>query len=179
MTQPRLLVVDDDPPSREVVAEALRAEGYEVATAEGGRAALALATERVFDVVVSDIRMPDLDGMALLRGLREAAPDATVILLTAFGTVEAALEAIKAGAFDYVAKPLHLGDLLLTVRRAVEQRRLVRENQRFRETLQDRYRLGNIGSGHEDHGRGQREQARGPAGRREGQGYLRGEGRTW
>ncbi len=144
MTQPRLLVVDDDPPSCEVVAEALRAEGYEVAAAEGGRAALALATERVFDVVVSDIRMPDLDGMALLRGLREAAPDASVILLTAFGTVEAALEAIKAGAFDYVAKPLHLDDLLLTVRRAIEQRRLVRENQRFRETLQDRYRLGNI-----------------------------------
>jgi len=144
MTRPRLLVVDDDAESCQAVAEALRAEGYTVATAEGGRAALTLAKEQVYDVVVSDIRMPDLDGMALLHGLREAVPDASVILMTAFGTVEAALGAIKEGAYDYVSKPLHIDELLFTVRRAIEQRRLVRENQRFRETLQDRYHLGNI-----------------------------------
>ncbi len=144
MTRPRLLVVDDDTESREVVAEALRAEGYTVATAEGGRGALTLAREEVYDVVVSDIRMPDLDGMALLRGLREAVPDVSVILMTAFGTVEAALRAIKEGAYDYVSKPLNLDELLLTVRRAIEQRRLVHENQRFRQTLRDRYQLENI-----------------------------------
>ena len=144
MTRPRLLVVDDDVESCEVVAEALRAEGYEVATAQGGHAALALATEHVFDIVVSDVRMPDLNGVTLLRGLREATPDVSVILMTAFGTVEAALEAIKQGAYDYVSKPLHLDELLVTVGRAIEQRRLVRENQRFRQTLQDRYQLGNI-----------------------------------
>ncbi|MBI4572845.1 MAG: sigma-54-dependent Fis family transcriptional regulator [candidate division NC10 bacterium] len=144
MIPPRLLVVDDDAESCTVVAEALQTEGYEVATAEGGRAALALARERVFDIVVSDIRMPDLDGLALLRGLREANPDVSVILMTAFGTVEAALEAIRDGAYDYVSKPLHLDELLLSVRRAVEQRRLVRENQRFRQALQDRYHLENI-----------------------------------
>ncbi|MEI8191488.1 MAG: sigma-54 dependent transcriptional regulator [candidate division NC10 bacterium] len=144
MTRPRLLVVDDDAESCKVVAEALRAEGYMVATAQGGRAALTLAGEQTFDVVVSDIRMPDLDGLALLRGLRKASPDVSVILMTAFGTVEAALEAIKEGAYDYVSKPLHLGELLLTVSRAIEQRRLVHENQRFRQTLQDRYQLGNI-----------------------------------
>jgi DNA-binding NtrC family response regulator len=144
MNRPRLLVVDDDAASCEVLAEALRAEGYEVTTAQGGCPALALATEQVFDIVVSDIRMPDLDGLALLRGLREATPDVSVVLMTAFGTVEAALAAIQEGAYDYVSKPLHLDELLLTVRRAVEQRRLVRENQRFRETLQDRYSLGNI-----------------------------------
>jgi two-component system, NtrC family, response regulator AtoC len=144
MTQPRLLVVDDDAESCEVVAEALRAEGYTVATAKGGHAALTLAKEQVYDVVVSDIRMPELDGMALLRGLREAAPDASVILMTAFGSVEAALGAIKEGAYDYVSKPLNLDELLLAVRRAIEQRRLVHENQRFRQTLQDRYHLENI-----------------------------------
>jgi DNA-binding NtrC family response regulator len=138
------LVVDDDAESCGVVAEALRAEGYEVKTAQGGRTALTLGREQVFDVVVSDIRMPDLDGLLLLRGLREATPEVSVILMTAFGTVEAALEAIKDGAYDYVSKPLHLEELLLTVRRAIEQRRLVRENQQFRETLQDRYQLGNI-----------------------------------
>jgi two-component system response regulator AtoC len=144
MTQPRLLVVDDDVESREVVAEALRAEGYTVATAAGGRGALTLAKDQGYDVVVSDIRMPDLDGMALLRGLREAVPDVSVILMTAFGTVEAALRAIKEGAYDYVSKPLNLDELLLTVRRALEQRRLVHENQRFRQTLRDRYHLENI-----------------------------------
>jgi DNA-binding NtrC family response regulator len=144
MIQARLLVVDDDRESCEVVAEALRTEGYAVATAKGGRAALTLAKEQVYDVVVSDIRMPDLDGMALLRGLREAIPDVSVILMTAFGTVEAALRAIKEGAYDYVSKPLNLDELLLTVRRAIEQRRLVHENERFRQTLRDRYHLENI-----------------------------------
>ncbi len=144
MIQPRLLVVDDDAASCEAVAEVLRAEGYEVATARGGRSALALAKEQVFDIVVADIRMPELDGLGLLRGLRDARLDISVILMTAFGTVEAALQAIKDGAYDYVSKPLRLDELLLTVRRALEQRRLVRENQRFRLTLQERYQLGNI-----------------------------------
>ena len=144
MSQARLLVVDDDPASCEAVAEALRAERYEVEVVRGGHAALALAKERVFDVVVSDIRMPDLDGLRLLRGLREGSPDASVILMTAFGTVEAALAAIKEGAYDYVSKPLRLDELLLTIRRALDQRRLVRENQRFRQTLQERYHLDNI-----------------------------------
>ncbi len=144
MTRPRLLVVDDDAASGEAVAEALRAEGYEVATAQGGRAALGLTKAHVFDVVVSDIRMPDLDGVKLLRGLREASPDTSVILMTAFGTVEAALEAIKEGAYDYVSKPLRVDELLLTVRRALDQRRLVRENQEFLQALQDRYQLENI-----------------------------------
>ena len=144
MMPARLLVVDDDEASRSGVAEALQAEGYEVATARGGTEALALARDRVFDLVISDIRMPDLDGLQLLRGLQQATPDARVILMTAFGTVEAALAAIKAGAYDYVSKPLNLEELLLTVRRAMEQRHLLRENQRFRDALQERYRLGNI-----------------------------------
>ena len=144
MIRSRLLVVDDDEASRSVVAEALQAEGYEVATARGGLEALALAREQAFDLVVSDIRMPDLDGLELLRGLRAVTPELSVILMTAFGSVEAALRAIKEGAYDYVSKPLHLDELLLTVRRAIDQRRLVRENRRFREAIQERYQLGNI-----------------------------------
>ena len=83
--------------------------------AQDGRTASTLAGKEVFDVVVSDIRMPGLDGLGLLRGLREANADASVILTTAFGTVEAALEAIKDGAYDYVSKPVRLDELLLTV----------------------------------------------------------------
>jgi len=144
MIRSRLLVVDDDAESCEAVAEVLRAEGYMIATAQGGRAALKLVREQAFDVVISDIRMPDLDGVALLRELREADPEPSVILMTAFGTVEAALEAIKQGAYDYVSKPLHLEELLLTIRRALEQRRLLRENQQFRAALQERYQIPNI-----------------------------------
>ncbi|MGE5850982.1 MAG: sigma-54-dependent transcriptional regulator [Candidatus Methylomirabilota bacterium] len=144
MTRPRALVVDDDTESCAVVAEALRVEGFEVATAHGGHEALALARERVLDAVISDIRMPDLDGLELLRGLRQVNPDLSVILMTAFGNVEAALQAIKEGAYDYVSKPLRLDELLLALRRALEQRRLLRENEAFRETLQHQFGLANI-----------------------------------
>jgi two-component system response regulator AtoC len=144
VTPARLLVVDDDAESCAVVAEAMRTEGHEVSTAQGGQAALRLAETRVFDVVISDIRMPDLNGLDLMRDLRQIHPDISVILMTAFGTVEAALEAIKAGAYDYVSKPLHIEELLLTVRRALERRRLVRDVEASREVLRDRYRLTNI-----------------------------------
>jgi DNA-binding NtrC family response regulator len=121
---PRLLVVDDDAESCAVVAEALRAEGYEVDTALDGGSALDRAREGALDLVISDIRMPDLDGLTLLRRLREAGADTGVILMTAFGTVEAAMQAIKEGAYDYVSKPLRLDEVLLTIRRALEHRRL-------------------------------------------------------
>jgi DNA-binding NtrC family response regulator len=123
----RLLVVDDDAESCAVVAEALRAEGYRVETALDGSAALALATAQPFDVVIADIRMPDVDGLTLLQQLRRLAPETSVILMTAFGTAEAALQAIRDGAYDYVSKPLRLEEVLLTIRRALEQRRLARE----------------------------------------------------
>ena len=144
MIPPRLLVVDDDAESCAVVGEALRTEGYEVSTSSSGQAALVLAGAQIFDVVISDIRMPDLDGLGLMRGLHQANPDVSVILMTAFGTVEAALEAIKQGAYDYVSKPLRLEELLLTVRRALERRRLLREVHTTHEVLRDRYHLDNI-----------------------------------
>jgi len=95
MSGARLLVVDDDPASCEAVAEGLRAEGFDVVTALGGNEALARARERVFDVVVSDVRMRDLDGLTLLQTLRRETPDLCVILMTAFANVEAALTAIR------------------------------------------------------------------------------------
>ena len=144
MSDARLLVVDDDPASCEAIAEGLRAEGFDVVTALGGNDALARVRERVFDVVVSDVRMRDLDGLALLQTLRREAPDACVILMTAFANVEAALTAIRDGAYDYVSKPLRLDELVLTIRRALDQLHLARENRRFRETLSDRYTLANI-----------------------------------
>jgi DNA-binding NtrC family response regulator len=144
MSSARVLVVDDDPASCEAVAEGLRAEGFDVVTAFGGKEALARVRECVFDIVLSDVRMRDLDGLTLLRTLRRDTPDICVILMTAFANVEAALTAIREGAYDYVSKPLRLDELLLTMRRALTQLQLVRENRRFRETLADRYTLTNI-----------------------------------
>lgn len=144
MSAARLLVVDDDPASCEAVAEGLRAEGFDVTTAFGGTEALTRAREQVLDVVVSDVRMPDCDGLTLLKTLRRETPDLCVILMTAFANVEAALTAIRDGAYDYVSKPLRLEELVLAVRRALDQQRLARENRRFRETLTDRYALANI-----------------------------------
>ncbi len=144
MSEARLLVVDDDPVSCEAVAEGLRAEGFDVATAFGGKEALARIRECVFDIVLSDVRMRDLDGLTLLQTLRRETPDVCVILMTAFANVEAALTAIREGAYDYVSKPLRLDELLQTIRRALAQLRLARENRWYRETLSDRYTLANI-----------------------------------
>lgn len=144
MSSARLLVVDDDPASCEAVAEGLRAEGFDVTTAFGGTDALTRVRESVFDIVLSDVRMRDLDGLTLLRTLRRDTPDLCVILMTAFANVEAALTAIQEGAYDYVSKPLRLDELLLTIRRALAQLQLAQENRRFRETLTDRYTLSNI-----------------------------------
>jgi DNA-binding NtrC family response regulator len=140
----RLLVVDDDAESCSVVAEALRTEGYEVDAALDARTALDLARDRPFDVIVSDIRMPELDGLTLLQRLRRLCPETSVILMTAFGTVEAALQAIKDGAYDYVSKPLRLDEVLLTIRRALEHRRLAGEVEASRAALRERYELANI-----------------------------------
>ncbi len=144
MSGARLLVVDDDPASCEAVADGLRAEGFDVVTAFGGTEALTRAREHVFDIVVSDVRMPDLDGLTMLKTLRREMPDLCVILMTAFANVEAALTAIRDGAYDYVSKPLRLEELVLTIRRALDQLKLARENRRFRETLTDRYALANV-----------------------------------
>ncbi|HTU03417.1 MAG TPA: sigma-54 dependent transcriptional regulator [Candidatus Sulfotelmatobacter sp.] len=144
MAQPKILAVDDDPDILAVLAEVLKREGYEVATAATGADALARGREEAFDVVVADIRLPDLDGLQVLKAFRETSPDVAVILMTAFGTVEMAIQAIKAGAYDYIPKPFKLDQVRITVQRALERKRLLEENRRFRQDLRGKYRLENV-----------------------------------
>jgi two-component system, NtrC family, response regulator AtoC len=121
----RILVVDDEPGIREFMTDALEADGHAVATAGDGREAARLLDERGFDVLVTDLKMPGLDGMALLRKVRAEQAELEVIVLTAHGTVETAVEAMKLGAFEYLAKPLSGPDeLRLVVARAAERRGL-------------------------------------------------------
>src|SRR5215470_13404253 len=121
----RILVVDDEAGLRAFMSDALEADGHAVTAAADGLAAAKLLDERGFDVVVTDLKMPGIDGMALLRKLREEQPEVEVIVLTAHGTVATAVEAMKLGAFEYLSKPISGPDeLRLLVARAVERRGL-------------------------------------------------------
>jgi DNA-binding NtrC family response regulator len=144
MESAKILVVDDDPDIVAVLGELLKKEGYGVTTCMTGAAAVALGREEQFDVVVVDIRLPDLDGLAVLRAFQETSPDAAVIVATAFGTVETAIQAIKAGAYDYIPKPFKLDEVRIVVRRALERKHLLQENRRYRRELQGKYRLENV-----------------------------------
>jgi two-component system, NtrC family, response regulator AtoC len=121
----RILVADDEPGLREFVADALELDGHDIAKAADGRAAAKLLDERGFDVVITDLKMPGMDGMALLKKIRTELPELEVIVMTAHGTVDTAVEAMKLGAFEYLQKPLSGPDeLRLLVQRAAEHRGL-------------------------------------------------------
>jgi two-component system, NtrC family, response regulator AtoC len=140
----RILVVDDDPASRDLLRRVLATEGHQVVTLGDGREALAELARQRADLVVSDIRMPDVDGVQLLERMRETVPEIPVILVTAFGDVEGAVEAIRRGAFDYLAKPYDVDAVRHLVRRALAQAALVSENRELRQQVREKYRLEGI-----------------------------------
>jgi two-component system response regulator HydG len=123
----KVLVVDDQRNMRATTAIVLRSAGHAVEEAEDGAAALQRIGQEAFDVVLTDLRMPNVDGMELLREARRLAPDTQVIVMTAYGTIESAVEAIRRGAYDFLAKPFKEDELLLRVSKALEKRRLVTE----------------------------------------------------
>lgn len=144
----RILVVDDDAAMRSLLEEFLKQEGYQVRSYPLAQQALKLfelkpdqEEKPVFDIVISDMKMPEMDGMEFLRRLRTADSDVPVVLITAFGSVEEALQAIRAGAYDYVVKPFKLGELAVTVGRAMDYRRLKEDNQSLREQVAGTWRL--------------------------------------
>jgi DNA-binding NtrC family response regulator len=143
-TEIGVLVVDDDQTARRLLHEVMAREGYRVEAAETGREAIEKSGAAFFDVVLSDIRMPDRDGLEVLRALKRLAPETIVIMMTAFGSIETAIEAIKEGAYDYISKPFKLDEVRLTVKRALDHKRLLKENIRFRQELRERYQLENI-----------------------------------
>ncbi len=123
----RVLVAEDDAVARDLLCEILRAEGYEVDAVDDGAGAIERATEGRYDLVVSDVRMERAGGLDVLKAFADKAPSTPVILITAFGDVTGAMEAIKRGAYDYVSKPFNVEELRLTVGRALERRRLSAE----------------------------------------------------
>lgn len=143
-TPPTLLVADDDPVARDLLGEVLTREGYRVRTASGGEECLRLAQAEPFDLALVDLRMPDLDGLKVLQRLTAIQPGVPVLILTAFATIETTIEAIRAGAYDYLSKPFRMEEIKLVVRRALEAQRMVRENRQYRQELKDRYRVENL-----------------------------------
>jgi two-component system response regulator HydG len=140
----RVLVVDDQRNMRATTAILLRDAGYAVAEAEDGAAALQRVAAEPFDVVLTDVRMGAVDGMDVLRATLEAAPTTQVIVMTAYGTIESAVEAIRRGAYDYIAKPFQADELLLRIGKAVEKRRLLGEVSLLRRDFRERYGLDHI-----------------------------------
>jgi len=133
----RLLVVDDEESQREMLAGFLAKQGYQVRTAEAGKIALNLCLENYFEVALIDLRMPEMDGLELLKKLRALNPEIQVVVLTAHGSIETAVEAMRAGAFHYVNKPVDLEELLLTLKSATERHHLLVENRELRAVLAD------------------------------------------
>jgi DNA-binding NtrC family response regulator len=132
-TTAKVLVIEDDEVLRQLLIDVLNDQGYEVEAAETGEAGLRIMEQDVFDVILLDINLPGMDGMEVLRLAPARQPDAQVVMMTAFGTVDTAVEAMKQGAFDYINKPFSTDELLLTITRALEEQDLRREVARLRQ----------------------------------------------
>jgi len=144
MATGRILVTDDDASLRRVLQVQLEQEGYEVAVAASGQQTLSILQLQPFDLLITDLKMPGMSGLELLRHARLQYPQTIIILLTAFGTVETAVEAMKAGAYDYLTKPVHPDEMSVVVRRALEHVRLVEQVCTLRISLNQKYGFENI-----------------------------------
>ena len=140
----RILLVDDEPRMLSLLNSLLKAEGYEISSVQDGSKVPDLLRSEPFDLMISDIRMTPIDGMELLKIARSARPTMPVIILTAYGSVETAIEAMKLGTFDYVTKPFKMDELLITIQRAMEYSRALSENIELKEELVGRYKFENI-----------------------------------
>ncbi len=147
MTKPHILVVDDEENLRRVTQLRLEQAGFEVQTAAGGSAALALLPRFRPELVITDLRMPGISGLDLLKSIKAQAPEVIVVVFTAFGTIESAVEAMKEGAYDYLIKPVNSEALRMVVFRALEHHQLKREVTELRQAIDRKYGFENI-TGH-------------------------------
>jgi len=140
----KLLIIEDEKGMNEVLRILLEAEGYEVVSAFDGFEGVELLKNDIYDLVVSDIKMPGLNGFEVLKAVKEISPDTIVIMITAFGTTESAIEAMKLGAYDYINKPFKIDEIRLVIQKALEKRTLAREIRLLKEHVSSTYELENI-----------------------------------
>jgi DNA-binding NtrC family response regulator len=141
---PRILVVDDEMIVCESCKRILEEEGYEADTALSGKEAFEKMKDHPFDIVITDLKMPGIDGMEVLKTFRKEYPDSIIIMITGFSTVETAVEAMKLGAFDYIPKPFTPDEVAIVVKKAIEKKNLMLENIYLRQELQEKYGFHNI-----------------------------------
>ncbi len=139
-----ILIVDDEQSYRQLLSLVFESDGHKIRTAMNGRQAIELLQESPADVIISDVKMPDMDGIEMLRAVRETLPDLGVILMTAFASVETAREAFKLGADDFIQKPFDVEELKLIVRKTLEKQELIVENRAFKRAQRDRGSIKNI-----------------------------------
>jgi DNA-binding NtrC family response regulator len=137
----KILVIDDEPLMRITIEDALVGEGYEVAVAETGQKGSDLLRRNHTDIVITDLRLPDMDGIQILREVKSSHPSTQVILITAYGSVDSAVTAMKEGATDYLTKPFAMDELLLIIKRLLRMRQLEEENLELRKKIQERFGL--------------------------------------
>jgi two-component system NtrC family response regulator len=140
----RLLVVEDEKAQREMLEGFLIREGFSVVAVDRGRKALETLRREVFDLVLLDYKMPQMNGLEILRGIRSMNPELMVIMVTAYGTIETAVQSMKEGAADYLTKPIDLDELLILIERVAEKITLRRENEELRERLHEKYQFDQI-----------------------------------
>ena len=140
----RMLIVDDEEQMRDLLVKVLEKNGYQVAVCGDGAQALAFLEKEPVDLVVTDVRMPGMSGMEALRAIKELNPEIVVIIMTAFGSIDQAVQAVKEGAYDYINKPFKIDEMLLTIEKALEERRLRHEVTTLRQELRTRYRFENL-----------------------------------
>jgi DNA-binding NtrC family response regulator len=147
MASERILIVDDEDGMRRLLSRVLTREGYETSAVGSGAEALRLVASERFDLVVTDIKMPEMDGLQLLAELKEYEPSLPIIVITAYGTIENAVQALRSGAYDYIAKPFENDEIKLTVAKAFERERLLAENRYLHAELEGRYDFSGIVGG--------------------------------
>ena len=149
MSSEKILVIDDSPEILTLFTEYLKAEGYEVDTSGDGVGGIEMIEKKSYDLIITDMKMPSVDGMKVLEFALEHSPDSICIILTGYGTVKNAVEAIKMGAFDYLTKPVKMDEILVTLKRALDYRNLKMENLNLKNQLKKKYRFENIIGDHE------------------------------
>ena len=142
--KPKILIVDDEPTHLKMLKAVLTAEGFEVRKADGGQTAIQAVEERFYDLILMDVRMTRMDGIEALKRIKEISPGIPVIIMTAYASVNTAVNALKSGAYDYLTKPLDIDELKILVHKALKHQQLENENIFLKEQLKERFDFSNI-----------------------------------
>lgn len=144
MGSEKILLIDDSPEILDNLSEYLTSEGYDITTTSDGTSGISMIEKKFYDIILTDMKMPGADGMEVLKFMKEHSPESICIILTGYGTIKNAVEAIKSGAFDYLTKPVKMDEIVITLNRALEYRNLKRENINLRNQLKRKYQFKNI-----------------------------------